>query len=124
MVRKTLGYFKGEPALFLESTVRDNKNRYVALTLREAWKMSEDCNTEAFLKVLDYKTRRAFQVLGLQVPEDRLNFVKAMSKISDIIAGGMDELVAMKPRTEETARQVRYDVDPPKTLNIDGMSMG
>ena len=124
MVRKTLGYFKGEPALFLESTVRDNKNRYVALTLREAWKMSEDCNTETFLETLDKKTRKAFRILGLQVPEDRLNFVKAMSKIADIIAGGMDELVKMKPRTEETARQVRYDVDPPKALNIDGMSIG
>jgi len=122
MIKRTMGYYQGKPALFLAPVIRDNGNRFI-IKLDDIWKYSEDHN-EHFEMFMAAQVAKICTLFGIQISEDRHFFIQQMSRIADVIMEGIDELVAMQPRDEDNAENVgAYDVEAPEQVNMDGMSI-
>lgn len=124
IMERRLGYYQGKPALFLLPTVRHERSAGYIIKLDDIWKYSEDHN-DHIEEFLAGQTAKILTVMGYQISEDRRHFVKQMVQAMNVIMEGIDDLVKMAPRDEDTVNRIEpiYDVDAPKPLDMEGMSM-
>lgn len=124
IMTRRLGYYQGKPALFLIPTARHEKSAGYIIKLDDLWKYSEDHN-DHFEEFLAGQTVKILTAMGYDIPQDKRAFVRLMVQVANVIMGGIDDLIKMQPRDESTVESVEpiFDVDAPKPLNMDDMSM-
>lgn len=111
VIKVTLGYYQGKPAMFLSGNRSDNGKRFI-IKMDDIWKYS-DTHNPMFEDFMANKMIQVCKLLDIDMPVDKDAFVRLMSNVSETIMQGIDDLVASKPYQE--------GVDDP-ALSIDDTS--
>lgn len=95
VIKRTFGYYKEKPAMFIAPVGRDNKNRFI-IKLDDIWKYS-DTHNEQFESFIANKMLQICKLFDITVPKGTQSFAQLMVSISTVIMDGIDDLVKMPP---------------------------